>query len=161
MQTRPGRCHPLERSELRPLLRQNFPPERNALLPVLHFLQKELGHLPQWALQIVGWHLRIPASEVYGTATSYSELRLDAPPPHTLRICDGLGCWYSGGEKLLEELVDLLGVQPGETAADGEVSLSLTPCGYLCALAPVAEVDGRWRGRARAQDLVSRINGSG
>ena len=152
----------MERSELRPLLRQNFPSQRDSLLPVLHFLQRELGYLPQWALQVVGWHLRVPASEVYGAATSYSELRLEAPATHTLRVCDGMGCWYNGGSQLLEELAANLGIQPGEITPDGAVSLGLAPCGYLCALAPVAELDGQWRGRGRAQaqELVRLIDGS-
>ena len=51
----------MEREELRPLLRRKFPPHRTYLLPALHFLQEELGHLPEWALQVVAWHLRTPA----------------------------------------------------------------------------------------------------
>ena len=51
----------MQPSELRPMLRQMFPPERAYLLPALHYLQEELGHLPEWALQVVGWHLRVPA----------------------------------------------------------------------------------------------------
>ena len=72
----------MEREELRPLLRRKFPPHRTYLLPALHFLQEELGHLPEWALQVVAWHLRTPASVVYGAATSYTELRIQAPAPH-------------------------------------------------------------------------------
>ena len=62
-------------SGLRRALRDQFPSRnRDNLLPVLHLLQHEHGYLPEWALQVVGWHLRVPASEVYGSATSYSEL---------------------------------------------------------------------------------------
>ena len=67
-------------SDLRRILRETFPERnRDALLPALHLLQHEHGHLPEWALQVVGWHLRVPASEIYGAATSYSELRIGIP----------------------------------------------------------------------------------
>jgi len=91
----------MNRSDLRPILREKFPPERTYLLPALHYLQEEFGHLPDWALQTVAWHLRVPPSEVYGAATSYSELRIDAPGSHVVRVCNGLSfgiavaetCW--------------------------------------------------------------------
>ncbi|MFQ6027962.1 MAG: NAD(P)H-dependent oxidoreductase subunit E [Dehalococcoidia bacterium] len=149
----------MESNELRPLLQQKFPPERNSLLPALHFLQHEFGYLPDWALQIVGWHLRIPASEVYGAATSYSELRVASPGRHVVRVCDGLSCWHGGGRELLAGLIDSLGIQPGETSGDGRVTLETTPCGFLCALAPAVEVDGRWQGRAAGSeaDLIGDL----
>ena len=71
----------MEQRELRQLLRPKFPRERTYLLPALHFVQEQLGHLPDWALQAVSWHLRIPASEAYGAATSYSDLHIESPGP--------------------------------------------------------------------------------
>ena len=147
----------MERDELRPLLRQKFPPERNSLLPALHFLQHEFGYLPDWALQLVGWHLRVPASEVYGAATSYTELRVAQPGRHLVRVCNGLSCWHGGGREILERLIQSLGIQPGETSDGGRVTLETTPCGFLCALAPAVEVDGCWRGRAGGE--VSELVG--
>ncbi len=138
----------MEREELRPLLRQRFPRGRTYLLPALHFLQHELGYLPEWALQTVSWHLRVPASEVYGAATSYSELRIDALPKHLVRVCTGLSCRVAGGQQLMDYLSQRLGIQPGETTVDGKIGLEETSCGFLCAVAPAVEVDHRWQGRA-------------
>ena len=143
----------MNRSDLRPILREKFPPERTYLLPALHYLQEEFGHLPDWAMQTVAWHLRVPASEVYGAATSYSELRIDAPGSHVVRVCNGLSCWCSGGRDLLESLSDQLGVQPGETDADNRVTLEETTCGFLCPMAPAVEVDGLWWGRVSNSDI--------
>jgi len=147
----------MERNELRPLLRQKFPQERTYLLPALHYVHHELGHLPDWALQTIGWHLRVPASEVYGAATSRSELRLRSPGRHLVRVCTGLSCWSSGGQQLVERVADQLGIRAGETATDGSVTLEETSCGFLCALAPVAQVDGHWRARLTSDDLTGQI----
>ena len=147
----------MEREELRPLLRRKFPPHRTYLLPALHFLQEELGHLPEWALQVVAWHLRTPASVVYGAATSYTELRIHTPAQHLVRVCSGLACWHGGGRELLAEMSRVLGAEAGQTTDDGRVTLEETPCAYRCPLAPLAEVDGTWLGRADAVQVVSRL----
>ena len=147
----------MERNELRPILRQKFPRERTYLLPALHYLQHEFGHLPDWALQTLAWHLRVPASEVYGSATSYSELRIEAPGRHLVRVCNGLSCWHNGGRLLLEHLAGQLGVRPGETSSDGRITLEEVPCGFLCPLAPALEVDGRWRGRIVTDDIPALV----
>ncbi len=151
----------MEQSELRSMLRQKYPRERTHLLPALHLVQHELGHLPDWALQVVGWHLRVPASEVYGAATSYSELRIKSPGRHLLRVCSGLSCWHNGGRQLLEELVGRLAIQPGMTTPDGRITLEESPCGFLCPMAPALEVDGVWRGRVTAGDIAGQIEDLG
>ena len=136
-----------ERNELRATLRQKFPRNRGQLLPALHFLQHEFGYLPDWAMEVVGWHLGIPSSEVYGAATSYTELRIQEPGEHVIRVCTGLSCWLNGGRQLMERA-------HAELGADS-ITLEETPCAYMCGVAPVVEVDGEWRGRVTVQSLTS------
>ena len=140
-----------ERNELRAILRQKFPRNRGQLLPALHFLQHEFGYLPDWAMEVVGWHLGIPSSEVYGAATSYTELRIQEPGEHVIRVCTGLSCWVNGGRQLMERAHAELGADGGA----GSVTLEETPCAYMCGVAPVVEVDGAWRGRVTVQSLTS------
>jgi NADH:ubiquinone oxidoreductase subunit E len=147
----------MDQNELRPILRQKYPRDRTHLLPALHFVQGELGYLPEWALQVVGWHLRIPASEVFGAATSYSELRINSPGRHLVRVCSGLSCWHNGGRQLLEELEDHLAIQPENTNQDEGITLEETPCGFLCPVAPAVQVDGIWRGRVTAGDIIQQL----
>ena len=147
----------MERSELRPILRKMFPRERTYLLPALHYVQHELGHLPEWALQTVAWHLRVPPSEVYGCATSYSELRIEAAGAHLIRVCIGLSCWHNGGQSLMDKLSRELGISPGETSPNGCFTLEEVPCGFICPLAPALEVDGKWRGRMTADAIPSLV----
>ena len=148
----------MQRDELRPLLRKEFPRERTYLLPALHFLQHELGHLPEWALQVLSWHLRVPASEVYGAVTSYSELRLNPAGTHLIRVCTGLSCWSNGGRQLLEHLCTRFNLEPGQTTPDGRITLEETPCGFLCPMAPAVQVDQHWQGRVTL-DLADQIDG--
>ena len=149
----------MDQRELRTHLIELFPRERTHLLPSLHYVQRELEHLPEWGLQVVGWHLHVPASEVYGAATSYTELRIKAPGKHVVRVCTGLSCWLNGAGDVLGALRRDLGVAPGATSADGYVTLEETPCAFLCALAPAVEVDGKHTGRVD-RDGAARLAAS-
>ena len=144
-----------DRNALRRELRGRFARERGQLLPALHFLQHEFGYLPGWAMEVVGWHLGVPSSEVYGAATSYTELRTERPGETVVRVCAALSCEVAGARGILDALGDALGVpSPGETSADGRFTLEEARCGFLCAMAPAAEFGGRWRGRLDADSAV-------
>ena len=132
-----------ERNELRATLRRKFPRNRGQLLPALHYLHHEFGYLPDWAMEVVGWHLGIPSSEVYGAATSYTELRIQEPAEHVIRVCTGL---------MAEAHAALV-----DGGAQDNVALEETPCAYMCGVAPVAEIDGEWRGRLEAGKLSAII----
>jgi NADH:ubiquinone oxidoreductase subunit E len=144
-----------QRNALRTILRERFPRERPQLLPALHYIHDEHGYLPGWAMEVVGWHLGIPSSEVYGAATSYSELRVSKPASHVVKICAGLGCRVNGGVELLEQA-------QREIASDDDTQVFVeeVPCEYICALAPVAKWDHRWIGRATIEDLAAVANGA-
>ena len=152
-----------ERNILRGELREKFPRSHGQLLPALHYLRDQYGYLPDWGMEVVGWHLGIPASEVYGAATSYSELRIEKPAEHVVRVCTALSCWLGGGRELLESFQEELGVHPGSTTADGRFTLEEAPCGFLCGLAPALELDGTWRGRMssdQVRELIDQMAGS-
>ncbi len=142
-----------ERNELRATLRQNFPRSRGQLLPALHFLQHEFGYLPDWAMEVVGWHLGIPSSEVYGAATSYTELRILEPSEHIIRVCTGLSCWLNGAKQLVAQAHSELN---GHSLQD-RITLEETPCAYMCGVAPAVEIDGVWKGRAGAETISSAV----
>ena len=151
-----------DQRDLRAVLREKFPRDHGQLLPALHFVQHEYRYLPDWAMEVVGWHLGIPASEVYGAATSYSELRIDEPGMHIVRVCTGLSCRVSGADSVLEAVRDRLGAEPGEPASvgsDATVTFETTACGFLCAVAPVMQIDERWLGHASPEKAVKAVNG--
>ncbi len=132
---------------------ERFPRERRYLLPALHYIHDEFGYLPEHALQTAAWHLRVPASEVYGAATSYTELRVEAPAEHTVRICTGLSCLLNGAGLVLEAA--------GEAAAAIETTaVEERACAFLCAAAPVVEVDHESRGRASVESVRGAVAAS-
>ena len=141
----------LAQSALRKNLIERFSRERSNLLPALHYIHSEFGYLPDWAMEVTGWHLGIPVSEVFGAATSYSELRIDPLPKSLVRICDGLGCNTTEREKLKEVLQTRF-------AANADVEIEMIPCAFICALAPAVEVNGKWIGRADIDKISAEMN---
>jgi NADH:ubiquinone oxidoreductase subunit E len=121
-----------------------LPRSRDQLLPALLAAEHALGWLPEPAVEHVATHTRIPLSEVYATATAYSELRLEAPIEGQWHVCTGVACRQAGADALIEAL--------GERAAPID-------CRFLCALAPVAEdSDGALHGRCAGERLVALAN---
>ena len=150
-----------QRNSLRAALRERFPRDRGQLLPALHHLQHEHGYLPDWAMEVVGWHLGIPASEVYGAATSYTELRLRKPGSRVVRVCTGLPCLINGARNVLASAERELGLSSGQTADDGLFTLEETACGFLCAAAPAVAVDGHWYGRVAPSSVAPLVRDLG
>ena len=150
---------PSDRNSLRRELRERFPRNHGQLLPALHYLHHEYGHLPDWAMEVVGWHLGIPSSEVYGAATSYTELRIDKPGCSVVRVCTALSCAAAGSLQILETIGSEFHVAPGETTDDSRLTLEGVPCGFLCAMAPAIEVNGEWHGRLDLESALQIVRG--
>jgi NADH:ubiquinone oxidoreductase subunit E len=120
-----------------------LPRSRDQLLPALQALHEELHWLPREAISYVASHIRVPLSEVYATATAYSELRLDPPVPGQWQICTGVACDLAGSAELIE-------VAPDRVAR--------ADCQFLCALAPVvADEHEQLHGRVTADDFRERV----
>ena len=147
-----------DQNSLRRELRTRFPRNHGQLLPALHFLQHEFGYLPGWAMEVVGWHLGIPSSEVYGAATSYTELRIDDPGSTVVRVCTALSCIVSGSQDILTALEAEL--QPADKSEQIEFTLEEIPCGFLCGMAPAIEINGRWHGRLDTQSAIELVRNS-
>ncbi|MCY4655039.1 MAG: NAD(P)H-dependent oxidoreductase subunit E, partial [Dehalococcoidia bacterium] len=115
--------------------------------------QHEFGYLPDWAMEVVGWHLGIPSSEVYGAATSYTELRIQKPREIVVRVCTALSCLTQGSADILSALEEEL----DPTSAESQFMLEETPCGFLCGMAPAIEINGRWHGRLDPQSAIQLV----
>ncbi len=147
---------PGERGERLASQLAEFARERTQLLPALWRVQEALGYLPDWALEQVAAHLRVPRSEVYSVATHYPELRLRQPGRHLIRICTGVPCRTGGADALLAAVRDRLGIAPGETTPDGEYTLETVGCCFACSMAPLADIDHEFRGRL-SPDRLERV----
>lgn len=119
------------------------PEGRSSLIPVLQEIQERLGFLSPGALKEIQRLTGISASETYGVATFYTQFRFTPPGRHKIQVCNGTACHVRAGQRITDELSRTLGVNVGETTADGNFSLESVACLGCCALSPVVAVDGK------------------
>lgn len=136
-----------ERIAIRKLLVENFPRERGSLLPALHFIQDEFGYLPAWALEVLGWHLGVPSSEVYGSSTSYAELNFEVNNEADIEVCEGVSCSVLGSNGLIKFLDSL------EEKARNTLSYKGVNCAFICSVGPVVKIKGKWIGKMNIGEL--------
>lgn len=78
-----------------------FQGEKGTLIPILQAVQAKFGYLPEEAVFEVARFLDMPASEIYGVATFYSQFRFTPPGKHTVKVCLGTACYVRGGAQIM------------------------------------------------------------
>lgn len=123
------------------------------LLPVLHAVQAEFGHVPAEALPLIAEGLNISRAEAHGVMSFYHDFRTAPAGRHVLKICRAEACKSMGGDALADQARARLGVDWHETTRDGAVTLEPVFCLGLCACGPAALVDGKVVGAVDAARL--------
>lgn len=131
--------------------------KRGALIAVLHEAQHLFGYLPVEVQQFISKKMGLPLSEVYGVVSFYSFFTMVPKGEHTISICLGTACYVRGADQILEAFKQELGIDIGQTTADGKFSLDALRCVGACGLAPVAVIDGKVYGRIESKDQVKEI----
>jgi formate dehydrogenase subunit gamma len=130
------------------------------LLPILHALQAEFGHVPQDALPVIAKSLNLSRAEVHGVMSFYHDFRSEPAGRHVVKLCRAEACQAMGADRVAAHAQATLGVDWHGTTKDGAVTLEPIFCLGLCACAPAAMVDGRIVGRvdeARFDALVAEV----
>jgi bidirectional [NiFe] hydrogenase diaphorase subunit len=127
------------------------------LIETLHTVQETFGYLDEGALRYVAISLRVPLSRAYGVATFYQFFTLKPAGVHTCVVCTGTACYIKGAGQLLSAMEKDLGVRPGQTTADGRVSLVTARCLGSCGLAPAVVYDHEVAGKVTTQGLRDRL----
>jgi NADH-quinone oxidoreductase subunit E len=115
--------------------------QKSALLPVLHIAQEENGGwLSVEAMDHVAGLLQIKPIEVYEVATFYSMYNLKPVGRHMLEVCHTGPCMLNGSDQIIQYIKEKLGINPGETTADGLFTLKTVECLGACGYAPMMQM---------------------
>ena len=123
------------------------------LLPILHAVQAEWGHVPDAAIPRIAQALNLGRAEVHGVVSFYHDFRKAPAGRHVVRLCAAEACQAQGGRALAAEVAARRGAALHETTPDGRVTVEPVYCLGLCACGPAAMVDGRLIGRATADAI--------
>jgi NADH-quinone oxidoreductase subunit E len=117
------------------------------LIMILHRVQEEYGYVPRAVALELAKLLDVPLARIYGVVTFYHFFRLEKPGRNRISVCMGTACYLKGGEDLLTELEDLLGIGVNKVTEDGEFSIEAVRCVGCCGLAPVVVVNDQVYGK--------------
>lgn len=143
---------PLANPEQKKLIDEILEKNKNlpgATMVVLNELQSRIGFISEPMQQYVAEKLHVPVSSVHGVVSFYSFFTTTPRGKHTIKFCMGTACYVGGMPQLIDKAKSLLGVEPGQTTPDGEITLEVCRCVGACSQAPVVVVDDKIVGRLR------------
>ncbi len=119
----------------------HYEDSRAASIEALKIVQKARGWVPDGAIAAIGAIIGIPASDVEGVATFYSQIFRQPVGRHIIRVCDSMVCYIGGHESVVSSLQQQLGIGLGETTQDGRFTLLPVCCLGNCDKAPALMID--------------------
>ncbi len=125
-------------------MKKAFPVKRSALLPALHLIQKDKGHIGRDDLNEISILLTLPVSEVYGVATFYHMFTATPMGRYHFKACRHLSCERRGAREIVRRIREKTGIENGTISPDGLFSLEEVDCLGNCDGSPVISVNEKY-----------------
>jgi NADH-quinone oxidoreductase subunit E len=136
-----------------------YPDKQGALLPVLRLAQEVFGHVSLEVEEYVAGLFEMSAAHVHEVVTFYTLFFQRPTGRHVVSVCHNLSCHLLGSKSIVEHLTRRLGVEVGETTADGRVTLLTVECLCACEQAPMMQVDDRYEGLLTPEKVDRILDG--
>ncbi len=137
--------------------RQKEHPE-SYLIAVLHKVQGIYGYLSEDNMDEVAHLLGVPTADVCGVSTFYHYFRLKPQGKFHISVCLGTACFVKGADTIMENFKSELGIDIGETTADGNFSMVATRCIGVCAMAPVVTINDKVYSNVKPAQVSEILN---
>lgn len=140
--TNPPTSYSFTKEQLKEIeaLKAKYPEVQAVTLPVLWIAQDSFGHVNPDVQALVARTLELPESHVHGVAEFYTQYFKEPKGNHVLDVCTCLSCGLSGGMDIVRHLEKRLGINVGETTADGQFTLQEAECLGACGYAPMMQI---------------------
>ena len=113
------------------------------LIMILSDIQNEFGYVPPEVQEIVSRRTGISVAKIYGVVTFYSFFSLEPNGKYVIGCCLGTACYVKGAQAVIDKFSELLGIDPGQTTADGMFTLDALRCIGACGIAPAVSINGK------------------
>jgi NADH-quinone oxidoreductase subunit E len=117
--------------------------KQSAVMSALIIAQDEKGWLSTETMDEVAAYLGMAPVAVYEVATFYNMYNLQPTGKYKLTVCTCLPCGLQGSLAAADHLKARLGIDFGETTADGRFTLKEGECMGACSMAPVVLVNNK------------------
>src|SRR5713226_2329130 len=110
-----------------------YPTRQAVTLPALHVVNERLRYVPHQAVAEIAELLGLAPAEVQDTLSFYGFFKQDAPHGRERAwVCRSIACALRGGEEVLDYFCQAAGVRPGQTTADGKLTIEFAECLGAC-----------------------------
>ncbi len=139
--------------------------KQSAVMACLSIVQQELGWVSPESEKVVADYLGMAPMAVHEVTTFYNMYNQQKLGKFKLNVCTNLPCQLRGGQQALVHLQKRLGINVGETTADGLITLQPSECQGACADAPVLLVNDRtmcsFMSNQKLDELVDTLQQTG
>jgi formate dehydrogenase subunit gamma len=115
---------------------QKYAGIRGGLLPLLHEIQASFGHVPKTSVAAIARGMGLSRAEVHGVISFYHDFHDQPRGETTIHLCRAEACQAMGSRMLEAHVKARLGIDYGDTTADGRFSLEPVYCLGNCACSP-------------------------
>ncbi len=127
--------------------------DKSKVMAVMQEAQDIYGYLPKEVMIRIAEGMGVPAEKVYGVATFYSQFALSPKGKYAISVCLGTACYVKGSQKVLDKIIEELGIEPGSCTPDGKFSIDACRCVGACGLAPVMMINDEVYGRLTPDEV--------
>ena len=114
----------------------HYPTKRSVLVPMLLYIQDEVGALTDEAIHEIAQRVDLTDLEVRNVVSYYSMLRTYPIGKYNFQVCTNVSCLLRGGEAILEHCQQKLGIANKQSTPDGLFHLEEVECIGACSWAP-------------------------
>jgi NADH-quinone oxidoreductase subunit E len=143
-------------------MRRRYPAEAasSLVLPCLHRIQEDRGFVADSDIAELAAYIPVPRIQIEEVLAHYTQFRRAPIGRWHLQACRNLSCSMRGAEGVIGHLGRKLGIEPGQTTADGRFTLSTVECLGSCGTAPVVMVNEAYHENmspARLDALIAEL----
>ena len=125
-----------------------------ALLPILHAVQNQLGHVPRDAVPLIAQGLNLSSAEVHGVVSYYHHFHTEPVARVVVQLCRAESCQAQGSEALWAHACEA----HAQAVAQGDLLLEPVYCLGLCASSPAMAVNQSVHARLTPARLDQIVN---
>lgn len=139
---------------------QQFKQDKGAGIMILQQVQAAYGYVGKDMLEYISQLTKIPASDLYGIITFYSQFRLEPVGENFIQICHGTACHLAGAEKLSEAIQNEIGIGEG-TSTDGKFTVEHVACLGCCSHGPIMTFNNETHARMTPEKVKRMVRQAG
>lgn len=133
--------------------------QQSAVMPLLDLAQRQNGgHLTIEIMEYVADYLDMAPIKVQEVATFYTMYYHKPVGKHHVQVCGTTPCWLRGSDEIISACKKKLGVDMGETTADGQFTLSEVECAGACVNAPVVAINDDYYEDLTAESITQILD---